>query len=265
MAVDVGGNFEAWKRPSIRNPFGLQRSEVVAGLGMSVGLLFMGLDLISHSMTHALENQGSHTPHHAHSHEHLSPGSIDLAAVAAIASTLVSALILKNHARIGKVMNRGYLAALPSLLSNPSHFLTLSCSALLLVLPLLSIQLYVAVDGALALVVAVAMITLGWRQGWTLGKILMMSYQGPGVEDVLRDLNADPSISGVDEAKFWQVHYNLCQANLKLRIGKGKMDDAARLRERVEKLIRTCLGGGWGSGSQGVKWEVSIQIMTDKE
>lgn len=265
VAVDVGGNFDAWKRSSIRNPFGFQRAEVVAGLGMSVGLLFMGLDLISHSMTHALENQGSHTPHHSHSHERLSPGSIDLAALAAIVSTLVSALLLKNHARIGKVMRRGYFAALPSLLSNPSHFLTLSCSALLLILPLLSINLYVAVDRALSLIVAIAMIALGWRLGWTLGKILMMSYQGPGVENVIRDLSADPAITGVDEAKFWQVHYNLCQANLKLRVGKGKMQDVARLRERVEKLVRTCLGGGWGSGSQGVKWEVSIQIMTDKD
>lgn len=70
------------------------------------------------------------------------------------------------------------IANLPSVLSNPSHFLTLSCSALLLLLPLLSIQMYVWLDRTLSFSVAIAMVALGWIQGWTLGKMLMMSYSG---------------------------------------------------------------------------------------
>ncbi|KAF2761475.1 cation efflux family protein-like protein [Pseudovirgaria hyperparasitica] len=265
VAVDVGGNFEAWMRSSIRHPFGFERAEVVAGLGMSVGLLFMGLDLISHSLTHVLEDAGSHAPHHSHgarpAHERVSPGSIDVSALLAIAVTLTSALVLKNHARIGRVMRIGYFSSLPSILSNPSHFLTLSCSALLLLLPLMSIRMYVWLDRSLALVVAVSMIVLGWRMGWRLGKMLMMSYAGPGISDVLFEIQSDPSVSGIEEAKFWQVHYGLCQANLKLKV--RDVEDGVRLRERIASLVRNKLGGGYGSGGQ--KWEVSTQLMLEKD
>jgi len=260
VAVDVGSNFEVWKRSSIRHPFGFERLEVIAGLGMSVGLLFMGLDLISHGLTHALESSGGHQAHHADAHERVSPGSIDLAALSGIMSTLVSAILLKNHARIGKVMRLSAIANLPSLLSNPSHFLTLSCSTLLLLLPLLSIQMYVWLDRTLSFSVAFAMVALGWIQGWTLGKMLLMSYSGTGVSDVLYDLETDAAISTVEEAKFWQVHYGLCQANLRLRV--RSLDDMGRLRDRINSMIRNRLGGGYGSGGQ--KWEVSTQITLEK-
>lgn len=262
IAVDVGSNFEVWKRSTIRHPFGFERSEVVAGLGMSVGLLFMGLDLISHGLTHALEDKGGHTSHHAHGHERVSPGSIDLAALSGIVSTLVSAILLKNHARIGKVMRLSAIANLPSLLSNPSHFLTLSCSALLLLLPLLSIQMYVWLDRTLSFSVAIAMVALGWIQGWTLGKMLMMSYSGPGVAAVMYDIETDPAVSAVEEAKFWQVHYGLCQANLKLRV--RNIEEIGRLRDRIGSMVRNRLGGGYGSGG-GQKWEVSTQITLEKD
>ncbi|KAF2267904.1 cation efflux family protein-like protein [Lojkania enalia] len=261
VAVDVGSNFEAWKRSTIRHPFGFERSEVVAGLGMSVGLLFMGLDLISHGLTHALEDTGEHTAHHGHGHERVSPGSIDLAALSGIVSTLVSAILLKNHARIGKVMRLSAIANLPSLLSNPSHFLTLSCSALLLLLPLLSIQMYVWLDRTLSFSVAISMVALGWIQGWTLGKMLMMSYSGPGVSAVMYDIETDPAVSVVEEAKFWQVHYGLCQANLKLRA--RDLEEMGRLRDRIGSMVRNRLGGGYGSGGQ--KWEVSTQITLEKD
>lgn len=261
VAVDVGSNFEVWKRSSIRHPFGFERLEVIAGLGMSVGLLFMGLDLISHGLTHALEDTGGHQAHHVDSHERVSPGSIDLAALSGIVSTLVSAVLLKNHARIGKVMRLSAIANLPSVLSNPSHFLTLSCSALLLLLPLLSIQMYVWLDRTLSFSVAFAMVALGWVQGWTLGKMLLMSYSGPGVSDVMYELETDPAISIVEEAKFWQVHYGLCQANLKLRV--RNLDDIGRLRDRIGSMVRNRLGGSYGSGGQ--KWEVSTQITLEKD
>ncbi|KAH8732454.1 cation efflux family-domain-containing protein [Phaeosphaeriaceae sp. PMI808] len=261
VAVDVGSNFEVWKRSSIRHPFGFERLEVIAGLGMSVGLLFMGLDLISHGLTHALENTGGHQAHHPESHERVSPGSIDLAALSGIMSTLVSAVLLKNHARIGKVMRLSAIANLPSVLSNPSHFLTLSCSALLLILPLLSIQMYVWLDRTLSFSVAFSMVALGWVQGWTLGKMLLMSYSGPGVSDVMYDIETDPGVSIVEEAKFWQVHYGLSQANLKLRV--RNLEEIGRLRDRIGSAVRNRLGGGYGSGGQ--RWEVSTQITLEKD
>ena len=169
VIVDVGCNFEVWKRSSIRHPFGLERAEVLAGFAMSVFLLFMGFDLISHNLKHVLESLGSHTPHHPHSHQRVSPGSVDSAALLSIVATLISAIGLKNHARIGKVIRFSYISSLPSLLSNPSHFLTLSCSTVMLLLPLLTITMYLWLDRLLCSIISLSMFILGIRLAITQG------------------------------------------------------------------------------------------------
>ena len=282
VAVDVLSNFEVWKRSSIRHPFGLQRAEVLAGTAMSIFLLFMGMDLISHNLTHVLESishPAAHASHHA-PHQRVSPGSVDLASLIAIVSTLISALALGNHARIGKAMRISYLTALPSILSNPSHFLTLSCSALLLLLPLLSIDIYIWLDRLLSSTIAVAMCLLGVRLTINLASMLLMSYdpttsssssisggareQGD-VQGVVRDIALDPLIASVEEARFWQVHYGLCLANLKVTCRQREEDVVARLRERIASLVKNRLGGGYGGGGQAgiVKWEVSVEVRTD--
>lgn len=260
VVVDVLGNFEVWKRSSIRHPFGLERAEVLAGFAMCVLLLFMGLDLISHNLQHFLESSG-HEPHHEHPHERVSPGSVDFTALLAISSTLISAIGLRNHGRIGKAMRFDYIESLPSVLSNPSHFLTLSCSALLLLLPLVSIQLYTWLDVMLSSTISICMCVLGMRLVKTLGSMLLMSYSGSGISDVIRDIEADPCVFAVDDARFWQVHYGLCMANLKLRV-TGSEENLLRVRERVSSLIKNRLGGGYGGGGQ--KWEISTQFTIEK-
>jgi divalent metal cation (Fe/Co/Zn/Cd) transporter len=264
VVVDVFHNFEVWKRSSIRHPFGLERAEVLAGFAMSVFLLFMGFDLFSHNLKHVLESVGSHAPHHPHSHDRVSPGSVDSAALLSIVATLISGLGLKNHARISKVMRIGYLSHLPSVLSNPSHFLTLSCSSIMLLLPLLTITMYMWLDRLLCSFIALSMFALGVRLAIAQGSMLLMSYSAKGVKDVVQDIANDPAVAGVDEARFWQVHYGLCMANLKLRVkgaSSGPNEDAAtaKLRERICSLVKNRLGGGYGKG-EGVKWEVTIQF-----
>jgi Co/Zn/Cd efflux system component len=167
---------------------------------------------------------------------------------------------LKNHARIGKAMRFASLESLPSLSSNPSHFLTLSCSSILVVLPLLSIDMYLWLDKILSGTIAISMCVLGLRLVMTLGSMLLMSYSGTGVSDVMRDIELDPLVTAVEEAKFWQVHYGLCMANLRLRVS-GTEEGLTRLRERITSLIRNRLGGGYGTG--GSKWEVSVEFTMD--
>ena len=262
VVVDVLGNFEVWKRSSIRHPFGLERAEVLAGFAMSVLLLFMGLDLISHNLQHVLEGMGSHEAHHSHDHERVSAGEVDSASLLAIVATLVSALGLKNHARIGKAMRFAYIESLPSILANPSHFLTISCSLLLLLLPLLSIKVYLWLDRALSTTIALSMCILGFRLVRTLGFMLLMSYDsGNTVADIMRDIESDPSVTAIEGAKFWQVHYGLCMACLTLRV-RGSEEGLSRLRDRVTGLIKGRLGGGYGAG--GSRWEVSLQLDLDR-
>ncbi|CAD6443826.1 7c2a9f1b-30a0-44d1-bd42-32380b148903 [Sclerotinia trifoliorum] len=261
VVVDVFCNFEVWKRSSIRHPFGLERAEVLAGFAMSVFLLFMGFDLISHNLKHVLEGLGDHAPHHPHSHQRVSPGSVDSAALLSIVATLVSAIGLKNHARIGKAMRFAYISFLPSVLSNPSHFLTLSCSTIMLLLPLLTISLYIWLDRLLCTAIALSMFLLGIRLATAQGLMLLMSYSGAGVSEVMKEIESEPSVSTVEEARFWQVHYGLCMANLKLRV-RGDEGSVLKLRERIKTLVRNRLGGGYGKGA-GMKWEVTTQLIVD--
>jgi len=246
----------------------LERADVLAGFGLAVFIAFMGLDVLSHGIQHSLENQGNHEPHHSHAHGRVSPGSIDSAALLAILSTLVSALLLKNHSRVGKAMRLELIAGWGRILGNPSHFMTLSCSALLLLLPLFSIQTYTWFDGALSFVIAFAMIAFGVRLGTALSSMLLMSYSGPGktsaIKGVIAEMEAETTVSGVEEARFWQVHYGLCMANLKLRYkGNPYGEELTRLREKLTSLVRNRLGGGYGSG--GLKWEVSIQLAAERD
>ncbi|RPA80694.1 hypothetical protein BJ508DRAFT_124638 [Ascobolus immersus RN42] len=278
VCVDVLGNFEVWKRSSLRHPFGLERAEVLAGFAMSVFLLFMGMDIFSHTAEHLLENWTpeselelashsahpvDHTDHSAHAR--VSPGSVDLAALLAIISTLTSAIVLRNHARIGQAMRFNTLESLklPGLLSNPAHMLTLGCAGVLLILPLLSIGMFSWLDRCLALGMALSMIVIGIRLVKVLGSMLLMSYGGPGVAEVIKEIELDSSVTSVQEASFWQVHHNLCMANLKLCArGISGAGGESRLRERITRLVRDRLGGPYGK--RGQKWEVSIAIELDQ-
>ncbi|KAF2432691.1 hypothetical protein EJ08DRAFT_108544 [Tothia fuscella] len=259
VAVDMGRNFEVWTRGSLRNPFGLERSEVLAGLAMSIILLFMGLDLISHGLTHALESTGGHEPHHSHDHDHPSPGRVTTAVLAAMISTLVSAATLGNHTRMGRALRPSCLPSwIPSILRNPSHALTLSCSTLLLLLPLLNPTLYPYFDNTLGFTMALAMAILGCRLSYTLGRMLLMSYSGPGVKEIIADLEGDEGVAALEGVKVWQVHYGLCMASFKVRVRAKEQVD--RVRERIMSLVRSRLGGG-----VGVKWEVSSMISVDRD
>ncbi|KGQ05809.1 putative metal transporter C16E9.14c [Beauveria bassiana D1-5] len=267
VVVDVLGNFEVWRRSSIRHPFGLERAEVLAGFAMSIFLLFGGFDLVSHNLKHLLESVGDHEPHHEHVHGEGPAGSVDLACAAAIISTLASAYGLKNHARIAKVMRVSYLASLPSILSNPFHLLTLLFSTLVALLPLFSIELYTWLDRLICALISLAMFGLGMRVAIAQGLMLLMSYGGTNggaeVSSVIQDIESEASIASVDEAQFWQVHYGLCMANLKISVQKGSDEVAlSRLRNRITSLIQNRLGGGYGTGGN-VKWEVSLQLNAD--
>ncbi|WQF80010.1 Putative cation efflux protein [Colletotrichum destructivum] len=267
VAVDVLGNFEVWRRSSVRHPFGLERAEVLAGFAMSIFLLFGGFDLVSHNLKHWLETKGGHEPHHEHAHERVSAGEVDWAAFAAITSTAISAYGLKNHARIARIMRVSWLAKLPTHFSNIFHFLTVFFSSLLLLLPLLSIKSYIWLDRTLCAAIAASMFLFGAKLAMAQAMMLLMSYGGiggnEGVSSVMRDIEAEPGVARIEDAQFWQVHYGLCMANLKICVAKGCDEGAiSKLRSRICTLIQNRLGEGYGRGTS-LRWEVTLQTSVD--
>ena len=106
------------------------------------------------------------------------------------------------------------------------------------------------------------MCMLGFRLVRTLGFMLLMSNDNSAaVLDILREVESDPAVMGINDARFWQVHYGLCMAGLKLRV-RGSEEGLLKLRERVVQLVRGRLGGGYGGG--GGRWEVSCQFDVDR-
>ncbi|KAI1003239.1 hypothetical protein K3495_g4965 [Podosphaera aphanis] len=260
VAIDVLGNFEVWKRSSIRHPFGLERAEVLAGFAMSVFLLFMGFDLISHNLKNILKELGSDPSQSPDALQRVSPDSVDLAALLSIIATMISAIGLKNHARIGRTMRYIYISSLPSVLSNPSHFLTLFSSTVMLLLPLLTTTVYHWLDRLLCSLIAMSMFALGVHCAATQARMLLMSYSGEGVDDVIQEIKQEDAVVRIEEAKFWQVHYALCIANLKLRVS-GDETLLPKLREKIHHLISNRLGGDFNKGE--VRWDVTTQFTLE--
>lgn len=322
VAVDVLGNFEVWRRSSIRHPFGLQRAEVLAGFAMSVFLIFGGFDLVSHSFKDVLESVSLHnhgdsghsqhreagTAHSGHSHggiRYIKPGTIDLACLAAVVSTLISAYGLRNHGRIRRVMRvplpyvRNFLPG-AGILANPFHFLTMCFAFIMLLLPLVYIPHMVWLDRLICAAIAGSMFILGFRLAVAQGLMLLMSYSGEtsssssaptqtpnsllpdmkktdggvptprnagdtGVSAVVREIESEPQVARVEEAQFWQVHYGLAMANLKVCLVKGVCGDdstISQLRSRLARVVQNRLGEGYGRGGS-LRWEVTVQMSTD--
>ena len=265
-AVGVGRNFEVWTRSSLVHPFGLERSELVAGLAMSIVLLFMGLDCISHGLTHSLEGVGGHEAHHAHhEHEHAGGGSgVNLPALVAILSTLIAATSMGAEGRVGRSVHSSSSA---SPLKNPPQLLILLLATILAVPSLLGITMSSALDMTFAFLAAGAMITTGARLCYTIGRVLLMSYpsssSGGEVQGIVAELWEDAAVLEVQEAKVWQVHYGLCMANL--RVSVRRREDVERVRGKIGELVRSRLAnaghqGAVGGGKSAVRWEVSSMI-----
>jgi divalent metal cation (Fe/Co/Zn/Cd) transporter len=257
VTADVLANFEVWRSSSIRHPFGIERAEVVAAFSLSVLLFFMGGHLVSHTVQHLLESYGAES----HSHNPVTIGGIDIAALVAFMSTLISTLVFGNYPRIGTALSFSSMKSMPRFLRSPFHVLPLSCSLLCATLPLFSPSVRPWLDQSLACIVALSMCALSFRLLMSLGSMLLMSYPGPGLHDTLRDLSLHPSVSKLEEAKLWQVHYGLCMANIRVRVA-GSCDSLGRLRESLTKTAKQRLEARYGPGSR--KWEVFIEFAIDQ-
>jgi len=178
------------------------------------------------------------------------------------------------------------------ILANPFHFLTMCFSLVMLLLPLVSIPYFVWLDRVICAAIAGSMFILGTRLAIAQGLMLLMSYSGhpdkdhpsnsygggvgggkktdshvgggnTSVSAVVREIEAEPQVTRVDEAQFWQVHYGLAMANLKVCLVRGCEDSTlSQVRTRLTRIVQNRLGEGYGRGSN-LRWEVTVQMSTD--
>lgn len=85
VVVSIMANFSIWKMSSLVYPFGLGRIEVLCSFGLSVSLLFVGLDLISHIIEEGVmevisidESGGLENHVHAHNSQQLTGSALHI-------------------------------------------------------------------------------------------------------------------------------------------------------------------------------------------
>ena len=116
-------------------------------------------------------------------------------------------------------------------------------------------------DAILGFIYACGMLILGARLCYMVGRMLLMSYYGIGVQELLADLQADRDVTSVDEAKVWQVHSGLCMANFKIHIRSAEQIDS--LRDRISSLVKQRLRQELGDSKKQMRWEISSQMTVD--
>ncbi|ODQ67811.1 hypothetical protein NADFUDRAFT_80961, partial [Nadsonia fulvescens var. elongata DSM 6958] len=264
VAVDILGNFDVWKQSSIHHPFGLERVEVLAGFALSVTLLFMGGDIMSHSIEHLVSSVYSNSAdgissHHEHSHSfsendsEIRWGKIIFRVVVAMMTTIISALGLNNHARISKALRSSTLSSLPSIFSNPSHLMTVTFCMVILLFPFCSPTIREYANTILTPLIAGSMCYVGWNLAKATGGMLVMSFPGLNlIGEIERDILADPHVKSVKDISFWQVHHGLCLASMKITMNSkvktaiGTQSctdrDEQKLKDKARSIIKNILG-----------------------
>lgn len=265
--VDVLGNFSVWHQSSIRHPFGLERIEVLAGFALAVTLIFMGGDIMSHALQTIIqtlyaddgESGGHH--HHGNHHAHDAQSGDDHASgmvicvLFGIVVTVVSAVGLENHSRISRTM-RHHVNLFP-LVDNPSHFLTISFSVAVILIPTVLSSHAVILDTVLTPLMAFGMCYVGWTLAKVLSGMLVMSHSGPDMtSNIQSELKADPAVTEVWDISFWQVQHQLWLASMKVSM-TGTEEDESRVRKSAEDAVRTIMEADYGAD----QWESTIDVI----
>lgn len=284
--VDILSNFDVWKRSSIHLPFGLERAEVLAGFALSISLIFMGGDIMSHCIQESVQTLYSGEEHHGHGHAHNHGGenttinwsNILIRVCLAIIVTIVSAVGLDNHTRISRALRNSGQAAhsafssLPWILSNPSHFVTVTFSAVILIFPFVSESFRTVIDTILTPCIASSMCYMGWMLAKSLGGMLVMSFPGENkIDQVEAAVMKLPSVVSVSNISVWQVHHSVWLACMKVDI-TGSEGQEQQVREQASNLIKSIMGSsssdmveekGYSKLSQDldkIRWETTIDI-----
>lgn len=261
--VDVLGNFSVWHQSSIRHPFGLERIEVLAGFALAVSLIFMGGDIMSHALQTIIQTlyadaDASSLHHHHGNHHESDDGDVSrmvVCVLCGIVVTVVSAVGLENHSRISRTM-RHHVNLFP-LVDNPSHFLTISFSVAVILLPTVLSPHAVLLDTVLTPLMAFGMCYVGWTLAKVLSGMLVMSHSGPDMtSNIQAELKADPAVSEIWDISFWQVQHQLWLASMKVSM-TGSEEDETRVRKSAEDAVRTIMEADYGAD----QWESTIDVI----
>lgn len=239
--MNVLSNFDVWTRSSLRLPFALQRTEVLVGFELGVVLVFVGGDVISHTIQEAAEYlyQTSVSSHgHLHDMHNEGNGGPNI--------WIFMGLFLD--------VLQVYRDGLENLwTSNLMLVATIVSSVLVLLVPWLG----KIVDSLLTPGMGLAMVLLGWTAAKLFGGMLVMSFGGPDhSKAIAKKVHEDKSVIDVSDISLWQVHHDLWLASMRIAI-EGSSVDERRVRELATFAIKNITEPDTGV----VRWDTTIEVV----
>ncbi|KAG7820742.1 hypothetical protein KL928_000826 [Ogataea angusta] len=272
VIVQVMTNFPIWNDSSLKYPFGLGRIEVLAGFGLSVSLLFVGVDLFSHifeniMFTLALGDldEAAHA-HHVHGEKgHLNLMFYECYLLAICFVTLLSPrLISKMKKPAEPVVSRpkrissitlqeepvvsikSQIKKTQNQLSNYTSILSIGYATYAMMYPLLAhIELVTVVNELSSLILAFTVLFLAWRLISRLSGILLLRNPRTDIEprivQNIQSLEVYKSSYKIGRLKISKVNHKIYVVILSMRMAGASDDDESKMRFYASRIIRSIM------------------------
>lgn len=277
VIVDIMSNFQVWNNSSIVYPFGLGRLEVLVGFGLSASLIMVGLDLLNHfveeyivtlmatDVDHALS-------HHIHGEQGYTNWFIyEFMLIVSIVITLISSnfILVSDKVRVvdsdirskkgspsnettsrisKKNMFEIFHKYVYAWAKNPTHLITISYAAYLLLYPLIS--KFTGTDDLndLASLIAASLLCYsGWRLVTALGGILLCAYPYNEhdyqniksiIKDQIHELDFFKPSYKINKFFITKFNYKLFVVGLQINMIGATSDDDSRIRFEIYRIVK---------------------------
>ncbi|KAI0464513.1 hypothetical protein LJB42_002128 [Komagataella kurtzmanii] len=245
VLVHVMSNFDSWNHSTLKYPFGLGRIEVLVGFALSVSLIFVGGDLISHILEElavSLILHESHSERAKHSdHSESMNNWIYLGIVAlSIAVAFASPRVI-NH----------YIQHDRKTFNNSTNFLSIAFGVYSLFYPLIkkSVHAELIIQGFIVLTSAI-ILWIGWKLIQSLSRIILISYPYTAksysqligtIRSHIHSIDGFKSTYAVNKIIISKVNYKIFVVLLSISIPGASEDDESKFTFYVSKIVRSCL------------------------
>lgn len=259
VIVDIMTNFQCWTNSSLQYPFGLGRIEVLIGFGLSVSLIFVGGDLISHLLEEIIinliigdTNDNEDRIHHSHNSSSdsntLSSFNFELLIIFTVILTVVSSNLLLSTKKLSFTNS---LFSKNHLIKSSTNLLTLLYASYSFLYPLVShFEHFEHLNDLSTLFIALLICNIAWRLIKSLSFILLISYpfdtksfseSVTRLSNGIQDLPDFKSNYKIDKIIISKVNYQIYIVIVKIKMFGSTDDDESKMRYYITRLIKQVL------------------------
>ncbi|KAF8962656.1 Endoplasmic reticulum zinc transporter [Entomortierella lignicola] len=236
------------KRSTIKNPFGVQRFEILFGLFNAIFLLFIGMNMLKESLEHLMLEDDHH------SGDHGAVVRVPLFwTVIGLGATLISSLGYQNHKQFCLLLGSNSLTStqtafgrsdsskMTTLIQNQFTLTSLGCVVGVVLVAIF--PHFDSLDKVVAILQSMAMFTLGGPLTKVLGMILLQTTPPKaleGIEEGIRQLSANnPAIVRMERAHVWTNTYGQLIGTLVVSVAKGADEQAilSSIHQRLQAFM----------------------------